>query len=305
MDTHPTPDEPPAAAAFRLLSFVLVPLFLVACHQPQKKKTVVLVPKKLVKDTVAIVKKDTPPKTGKKKKKVYLTFDDGPNNGTSNVLNIVKEENIPVTFFLIGQHAFASRGQQANWDSLQAMAQIELCNHSFTHAWHNKYNKFYESPDSVISDFEKTKEMLGLNNKIARAPGRNAWRIDSLRFTDNQKSRAAVDSLQKAGYTIVGWDLEWHFDPRTMNVTHTADELVKQIDSLFAKKRTRSPDNLVLLAHDQAYKNAADSSQLHQLIKKLKQKEEYEFAIVSSYPGVSKPRSDSSRRDSLVKGIRQ
>src|SRR5262245_3191301 len=45
---------------------------------------------------------DTKPK--KKKKKIYLTFDDGPNKGTRNVLDIVQQEDVPVTFFIVGQH---------------------------------------------------------------------------------------------------------------------------------------------------------------------------------------------------------
>ena len=75
----------------------------------------------------------------KKKKKIYLTFDDGPNKGTQNVLDIVKGENIPVTFFIVGEHVFASVNQNNTWDSLQMAKQVEICNHSYTHALHNKF----------------------------------------------------------------------------------------------------------------------------------------------------------------------
>ncbi len=307
MDTLTIPaDEPPSAAIVRACLSLIFLFFLVACQQPsslnEKKKGVsakTIAPRTTERPDSATAEEEQEEAQApaKRKKKIYLTFDDGPNNGTSNVLNIIKDENIPVSFFLIGQHAFASKGQQATWDSLQAITDlIELCNHSFTHAWHNNYNKFYRSPDSVIRDFDKTREALRLSNNIARMPGRNAWRVDSLHFTDNVKSKASVDSLQKAGYTVIGWDLEWHFNPKTMNVTGTADQLVRQIDSLFARKKTKQPNNLVLLAHDQAYKSAADSLQLRQFIQMLKLKDDYEFAIVSNYPGVRKPfQTDSSK----------
>ena len=59
----------------------------------------------------------SPPK--KKKKKIYLTFDDGPNKGTRKVLQIAQQEQVPVTFFIIGEHVFASTSQHATWDSLK------------------------------------------------------------------------------------------------------------------------------------------------------------------------------------------
>ena len=38
-------------------------------------------------------------------KKVYLTFDDGPTTKvTPKILDILKKENIPATFFVVGKH---------------------------------------------------------------------------------------------------------------------------------------------------------------------------------------------------------
>lgn len=287
-------DEPPSAKQFRYL-VLLVFIVFVSCDNPSSQKVVQRTPVPGQADTSVVTVK--PAERKKNKKKIYLTFDDGPNKGTDNVLNIVKEENIPVTFFLVGAHAFGSKGQQATWDSLQASALVELCNHSFTHAWYNSYNKFYSLPDSVVEDFRKTTERLQLKNGIGRTPGRNIWRVDSIQFTDNAKAKAAADSLYNAGYDMLGWDLEWHFNPKTMRATKSADDLAKQIDSLLLKNKTKQPGNLVLLAHDQVYKNAEDSLQLHQLIRKLKANNEYEFAVVSTYPGVKK----KSVTDSMLK----
>src|SRR4030095_9416984 len=267
---------------------VLVIVYLVACTKPvqegrvkmrhapknnnEKKETVQVAARALVK---------------KKKKKIYLTFDDGPNKGTQNVLDIVKDEKIPVTFFIIGEHVYASVNQNITWDSLQTTEGIEICNHSYTHAEHNHFEKFYQSPDSVVSDFQRSQDSFHLKNNIVRTPGRHAWRIDSLQFTDLKKSKAAVDSLQKAGFIVMGWDLEWHYDHKELTVKNSADELLKQIDSVFNNKKTKSPEHLVLLAHDQVYGKTKDSAELRQLIQKLKLKEEYELSIASGYPGAS------------------
>ena len=267
---------------------VLIIVYLVACTKPvedgQVKMKHVSKNNNDKKETVQ-VQVAAPVK--KKKKKIYLTFDDGPNKGTQNVLDIVKGENIPVTFFIVGEHVFASVNQNNTWDSLQMAKQIEICNHSYTHALHNKFETFYESADTVVADFQRAHDSLDLKNNIVRTPGRNAWRIDSLQFTDLKKSKAAVDSLQKAGFIVMGWDLEWHYDHKELTVKNSADDLLRQIDSVFNNKKTKSPEHLVLLAHDQVYGRTKDSAELRQLIQKLKLKEEYELSLVTSYPGTS------------------
>jgi peptidoglycan-N-acetylglucosamine deacetylase len=223
--------------------------------------------------------------TGKKKKRLYVTFDDGPNKGTHNILRIVEDEGVPVSFFVVGQHVFGSRTQSQLWDSLKATKQIELCNHSYSHA-KRRYESYYARPDSVVADFARTQDSLDLENTICRTPGRNIWRIDSLQVTDLKKSAAAADSLRNAGFQLMGWDLEWRFDHKT-NCVVTGEKMVEQIDSVFKHNCTRHKNNLVLLAHDQDYANSADSMELRRFFQLLKQKE-YELSLVREYPGIKK-----------------
>jgi peptidoglycan/xylan/chitin deacetylase (PgdA/CDA1 family) len=227
-----TDDDGDSAATLTKATLIFLTILPAICYKPQVQE---LISSYLPQQTLS-VKKTEPPKpvkkTGQKKKKLYITFDDGPNRGTKNVLHIVKDEQVPVSFFIVGEHVFASAGQTQMWDSLKMCAEIELCNHSFTHA-HGHYEKFYKTPSGVVKDFQRTQDSLQLDNAIARTPGRNIWRIDTLRFTDLKKSTEAADSLQKAGFVVIGWDLEWHYDPKTMSVTTTASELVNEVDSLF------------------------------------------------------------------------
>lgn len=295
----PADEGEPSSGFFNYsVSFLFLSLLLFSCkHQGGRK---IMLGNLLAIQTVRfpVVEKPpaAPPMPVKKKKKIYLTFDDGPNKGTQNVLDIVQQEEVPVTFFIVGEHVFASIGQEQTWDSLKMAKNIELCNHSYSHALHNKYEKFYQDADTVVKDMQRTKEELLPESNIVRTPGRNSWRIDSLHFTDLKKSKAAIDSLQSAGFIVVGWDLEWHYDPKTLEVQNTADELLNQIDSTFSQGKTRVKDNLVVLAHDQVYQKSADSTQLRTLIQKLKKKEDYEFALVSHYPGIAKEASDTLSR---------
>jgi len=287
----PADEGEPSSGFFNyVIAALFISILFLSCRHSSPKPPVS--PPAAVKDTgkpivKAPLKPPAPAKPKKKKKKIYLTFDDGPNRGTKNVLDIMQQENVPVTFFIVGEHVFASVGQNEVWDSLKMAKNIELCNHSYTHA-HNRYRKFYKTPETVVKDMEKTKECLLPENNIVRAPGRNSWRIDSLHFTDIKKSKKAMDSLQKAGFVVFGWDLEWHYDPKTLTLKNTADELLNQIDSVFNHDKTKTRDNMVLLAHDQVYQKSADSLQLRDFIQKLKKKDEYELALASSYPGISK-----------------
>lgn len=274
-------------------SIFIITFVFAACHEPAKKNTQALpvAADSSVRPQTMVIK----PPPAKKKYKLYLTFDDSPNRGTRNVMSIVKEENIPASFFTVGEHVFGSDVQHATWDSLLTMQQIVICNHSYTHAWHNHFQKFYKNPDAVIKDFMRTQDSLHLKNNIVRAPGRNSWRMDSVNFTDIKKSKTAIDAVRKARWIVMGWDLEWHYDPVTLQLQNSADELLKQIDNIFHGGKTKIPGNLVLLAHDQVYQIKANFAELKILIQKLKQNNEYELSLVTSYPGINKTIADSSK----------
>jgi hypothetical protein len=126
---------------------------------------------------------------------------------------------------------------------------------------------------------------LHLTTNIIRTPGRNIWRTANISSTDIKKSAATADSLYRDGFTEVGWDLEWHFD-NDLKLKNTGDAMLQQLDSMFTNGKTKTPNHLILLAHDQVYEDAADSGELHQFIKKLKATEEYNFEVVSKYPGL-------------------
>ncbi|WP_018611702.1 polysaccharide deacetylase family protein [Segetibacter koreensis] len=262
-----------------VLIFPLLILFsgaiLMSCNRPSATA------KKNNKDRTIKASKVSPNEV---KKTLFLTFDDGPGTGTNNVSQTVEYEKILVTFFIIGNHVFNSRKQRQTWAALKADPYIELCNHGYTHAWHNNFNKFYLCPDSVVTDFKLTEDSLDFTNNIARMPGRNIWRTGTVKKTDIQNSVAAADSLRKAGFILIGWDFEWSLNPKSLNVAITADTLIKKLDSLFEHNKTRKAGNLVLLAHDRIFKNSYNFLQLRRLIEKLKNRKDYRLSWLSDYP---------------------
>jgi hypothetical protein len=201
------------------------------------------------------------------------------------MMHIVEEEEVPVTLFIIGEQVYGSREQTATFDSIVACKYFEIANHSFTHAFHNQFAKFYTLPDSAVKDFKRCADSLHLTANIIRMPGRNIWRTATITSTDIKSTEPAADSIHQQGFTEVGWDLEWHFD-NALKLSNNSDELLQQIDSMFTNCRTKTPNHLVLLAHDQVYADSDDSSELHQLIIKLKARDEYNFEVLSNYPAL-------------------
>lgn len=281
---HPEPEARQAASQILKTTFFTVAL--TACHYYEPQTTIALsrfnctLPDGTVKATKSVLPK-------KKTKTIYLTFDDGPNKGTKKLMNIVDEEKLMVTVFIVGEHVYGSKEQTATFDSLLANRYVEIANHSYTHAFNNKYAKFYTVPDSAVHDFMRCADSLQLKTNIIRLPGRNIWRTANINCTDIAGTKAAADSLYKDGFTEVGWDLEWHYDA-ALNLKNKSDDMVLQIDSMFVNNKTKTLNHLVLLAHDQVYADASDSTELHQFFKKLKAKNEYNFEVVSRYPALKK-----------------
>ena len=153
----------------------------------------------------------------------------------------------------------------------------------YTHA-HDHYNLYYEKPDSVLRDFEKNQFELGIKNKLARLPGRNMWRLKDLVINDNVTGRQAADTLYKSGYRVFGWDLEWQHSGETGIPLQSVNEMIEIIQRKLREGKTIRRNQLVLLAHDEMFRNGWEESELKQLILKLKSFGNYRFEHLSNYP---------------------
>lgn len=216
-------------------------------------------------------------------KTIYLSFDDGPLEGSEDIDDAVNKEQIKVTVFVVGQHAMSNDRMEGFYKLYQNNPLIEVDNHSYSHA-HNQYELFYKNPSSVLADFQKNQKDLSIPDKIAREPGRNIWRLKDIRVNDVNSGAASADSLYKDGYKVFGWDIEWQHDGKTGVPIQTVDDMVALIEKKLTENKTVKKDNLVLLAHDEMFRNGWEESELKQLIQKLKNKGGYRFEQLSKYP---------------------
>jgi len=103
----------------------------------------------------------------KAQKTVYLTFDDGPDDkNTDAVLDILKQENVKATFYVLGRNVKAYP-ETAKRIFAEGHA---LGNHSYDH----DYKRLYASADNYLAEMEQADdaiyELLGVRPLITRAP---------------------------------------------------------------------------------------------------------------------------------------
>ncbi|MFL0268014.1 polysaccharide deacetylase family protein [Candidatus Clostridium radicumherbarum] len=101
------------------------------------------------------------------KKVIYLTFDDGPSSVvTNNILNILKQQHVKATFFVVGSMI---KGKES------VLKRIFLEGHSIgLHTYSHQYKQIYASEDAFIEEMMKTseeiKKVIGIQPKIIRFP---------------------------------------------------------------------------------------------------------------------------------------
>ena len=211
---------------------------------------------------------------------IYLSFDDGPLPGSENIHDAILTEQVPISLMLVGS---ASERRHDYLELYRNNPYIEMGNHSYSHA-NAHYQKFYSDPEGVLQDFQKNMELLKLEDKISRFPGRNMWRINGRSRDDIESGSAAADLLHDNGFQLYGWDLEWQHDPKTGDPIQKVEELFNQIETHLQHKRTFTHNHLVLLCHDEMFRKPYEETELKELIELLKSKGNYKFGFLRDYP---------------------
>jgi peptidoglycan/xylan/chitin deacetylase (PgdA/CDA1 family) len=242
----------------------------------KKKKKVKKIVAPNVSDTLTI---DT------SKTYVYLTFDDGPQPGTLNCLDVLKEQNVKGTFFLIAEHALQSKQSRTTVDSIRKDSSCLLANHSYTHAFRNKYKLFYTRTDSAAQDFIKAQDSMQIPYKIVRLPGNDSWAIQGKLRTTKLTSNVSKQ-LDSLGYNIIGWDVEWNFSYKTGKPIQSTDSMLTLIRTAKEKKKTYTTKHIVLLTHDRMFRDASEKDSLAKLIRELRKDTMLVFQNVDRYPHV-------------------
>lgn len=216
-------------------------------------------------------------------KYIYLTFDDGPLNGSENIDSVILAERLKISVFLVGEHAEKSKILGNYYKMYEQNPFVESYNHSFTHA-NNKYALFYSNPPNVLADIQRNEQLLNLPYKIVRLPGRNMWRIGDRKRDDGVSGSVAADLLAKNGYKLYGWDLEWRHNGKDGTPIQSVDEMTNEIESRLETGNSFTKDHVVILIHDEMFQKKWEESELKQLIERLRLHPNYVFEQIRFYP---------------------
>jgi len=211
-------------------------------------------------------------RTGDKPGLLALTFDDGPDpRWTPAILDILKQENVPATFFIIGKNG------QAYPDLVRRIVNEghELGNHTFTHP------NLGEIPLRVTE-----LELNATQRLIESIVGRSTVLFRPPYFGDAEadKPQEVEPAIlaQKLGYIMVGVRI----DPDDWQLPVKADDVVNRtIDrAMDTDPETRGQ---VVLLHDSGGDRSATVEALPRLIHELRARG-FRFVPVSELAGLSR-----------------
>ncbi len=214
---------------------------------------------------------------------IYLTFDDGPLNGSENINDIILKEKIKISVFMVGEHVIKDKQMDTYAKYYDQNPYIDEYNHSFTHA-NDHYEAFYNDAEKSVKDVLYNQALLKLPYKIVRLPGRNMWRLGGRSKNDVANGIQTADQLAAQGYKVMGWDVEWQHRPADGTPVQTVNEMYTAVQKLCTSDKTFTKNNVVMLIHDEMFQKSWEESELKQLIDLLRANPDYIFEQMRFYP---------------------
>ncbi len=166
---------------------------------------------------------------------IALTFDDGPRPGsTEKVLKILKDNDVPATFFLVGEHvqkypALAKRIHKEGH---------EIGNHTWNHRWLFPFH----SPSTIYEQIRHTQHEI---TTVFGGKDPNTFHL--IRPPHGWRTPWMLAELQRRGFKVVMWSVSIDF----VNGV-TMEQVIKRY---ITKTRAGS----ILLMHDAIYEKPSDN----------------------------------------------
>ena len=181
-----------------------------------------------------------------KEKIAYLTFDDGPTlKSTSKILDILSEENVKATFFVIGKHVKEHPELvKRTYDEGHYIA-----NHSYSHN-----NKLYANADSFLD------EILSTDLEICKAIGKENYSSHVFRFPNGYMAPSFKTKKQEYAKLFSDIDytyIDWNALNKDSEKKYSHTELLNNL-----KNSSKNKGTLVILMHD-----TSDVNETHLVLK--------------------------------------
>ena len=168
-------------------------------------------------------------------KRVFLTFDDGPSTSvTPLILDLLKEENIKATFFVLGNNV----KNNPNIVKREFDEGHYIANHGYTH----KYSEVYASPEATLNEYNETE------NRIKEALQNPEYKSKVFRFPGGSNG-GYYHEMKQNSKALLRENGIVHLDWNSLNEdavgAHTKEKLMENIKNTIGEK-----DSVVILMHD-------------------------------------------------------
>lgn len=189
---------------------------------------------------------------------IYLTFDDGPREGTTNViLDILKEENVKATFFV------------TNGGPDYLIKRIVDEGHTIAlHTATHNYKTVYSSVDAYFNDLaivhDRVKRLTGVDSKIIRFPGGSSNTV-SKNYSKGIMTILAKEVVNR-GYKYYDWNIESGDAGKTTTSSGVYNNVIKYLSKtrinmvLMHDVKTYTRDalrNIIIYGKENGYSFAA------------------------------------------------
>lgn len=172
-------------------------------------------------------------------KDAYLTFDDGPSQAvTPLILDLLKQENIKATFFVLG-NSVKNNPELVKREYLEGHY---IANHGFGH----NYAKIYEKAKNVLNEYDKTEEY------IRKAIGNKEYSSHLFRFPGGYYGGKYAKVKKEAGELLNKNNIsyiDWNVLTGDAEGANTKEKIMNYI-----KKYTKDKGPIVILMHDASSK---------------------------------------------------
>ena len=168
-------------------------------------------------------------------KRVFLTFDDGPSTSvTPYILDLLKQENIKATFFVLGTKVEAN----PNLVKREFEEGHYIANHGYSH----RYDDIYASTQNVLDEYNKTNEL------IKKAIGNNNYNSLVFRFPGGSSGGKYHDVKQQAKELLKQngiASLDWNALTNDAAGANTKEKIMENFYNTIQNKTS-----IVILMHD-------------------------------------------------------
>lgn len=198
------------------------------------------------------------------KKVVYLTFDDGPSETvTPQILDILKEEDVKATFFIVG-HALEKSDVAKEILKRESEEGHSIGNHTYSHNYKYLYPNKTVNVDNFMSDIEKT------NSAIREVLGED-FSVRAIRFPGGHMTWKGTKALDE-----VLWAKDYHYVDWN-SLSKDSEGKSKNADQLFEQviETAKGREKAVVLMHDN-YGKEETAKALPKIIEYFKE-QGYEF----------------------------